>query len=76
MSDRDTVSFSEMTLRAVHASGHSRGSTSLLGKKQSFIRGSLSAGSVGRGDFRKLRIRRDIFSKLANLPDDLLLTPD
>jgi len=75
--DGDMVKFGRVTLKVIHTSGHSRGSISLLGKKEVFTGDTLFMGSIGRTDFPESS-ERDMklsLKKLARLPDNFVVYP-
>ena len=75
--DGDMIRFGEIALQVIHTPGHSRGSISLLGKKEVFTGDTLFAGSIGRTDFPESSATdmKLSLSKLANLPNHLIAYP-
>lgn len=75
--DGNIIKFGTETLKIIHTPGHSKGSISLLGRKEIFTGDTLFAGSIGRTDFpesseREMRLS---LKKLATLPDHLKVYP-
>jgi len=73
----DLVKFGRTALKVLHTPGHTRGSISLLGKKEVFVGDTLFAGSIGRTDFPESSPQDMLVSlkKLASLPDYLTVYP-
>ena len=75
--DGDSVKFGKITLKVIHTPGHTRGSISLLAKKEIFTGDTLFAGSIGRTDFpesSQLDIKSSL-KKLAKMPNQLIIYP-
>lgn len=73
----DAVKFGNTLLKVIHTPGHSRGSISLLGKKEIFTGDTLFMGSIGRVDFPESSERdmKNSLRKLAQLPENLIVYP-
>jgi len=75
--DGDSVQFGKITLKVIHTPGHTRGSISLLAKKEIFTGDTLFAGSIGRTDFpesSELDMKSSL-KKLAKMPNQLIIYP-
>jgi len=75
--DGSLIKFGTEKLKVIHTPGHSKGSISLLGRKEVFTGDTLFAGSIGRTDFpdsseREMRLS---LKKLVALPTDLKVYP-
>ncbi|MBX5328374.1 MAG: MBL fold metallo-hydrolase [Candidatus Bathyarchaeota archaeon] len=75
--DGDTVKIGNTLLKVIHTPGHSRGSISLLGKKEIFTGDTLFMGSIGRVDFPESSERdmKNSLRKIAQLPENLTVYP-
>ncbi len=78
LSDGDTISFADTSLKVVHTPGHSPGSICLLTNKLIFSGDTLFCGGIGRsdlpgGDYRKLM--HSLRTRLLALPDDTRVYP-
>ena len=79
LSDGDTVSFGDITLKVMHTPGHSRGSIVLVDENNRilFTGDTLFAGGVGRTDFYGSDISdmRDSIKKIMSLTGDYHILP-
>jgi len=75
--DGDSVGFGKIRLKVLHTPGHSRGSISLVGRKDVFTGDTLFMDSIGRTDFPESS-ETDMYNslrKLAGLPDPFIVYP-
>lgn len=77
LEDGNSIKFGQVSLKAMHTPGHSRGSTSLVGENEVFTGDTLFAGSIGRTDFPEsssLQMQQSL-QKLKALPDRFTVYP-
>jgi glyoxylase-like metal-dependent hydrolase (beta-lactamase superfamily II) len=74
----DEVSFGEVTLKVLHAPGHSPGSIIFYGEDTAIVGDVLFQGSIGRTDLpfgSHETLMRSIHEKLMTLPDHIRVLP-
>lgn len=78
LSDKDTLSFGQETLTALHTPGHTAGSMSFVWRNCAFTGDTLLINGCGRTDFQSgsaIDLYRSITEKLFTLPDDTVVYP-
>ncbi|MGQ9507265.1 MAG: MBL fold metallo-hydrolase [Candidatus Bathycorpusculaceae bacterium] len=75
--DGALVKFGKVTLKVMHAPGHSSGGIALIGDKEVFTGDTLFCGSIGRTDFPESSEQdmMESLRKLAALPDHFIVYP-